>query len=464
MEEYAAKDLLNYLDIILPPFYILTILLIFLLIQKRNIKKNPAYKYFTLGVMAKIIGAISVCMIYCYYYISGDTAAYFHDAACLDKLLYKDWKSYLTIFLNNGQIEYYSFFDKETGFPEYLLNSHAFSMVKITQLVIIFSCRSFVNTAILLAVVSYAGIWKLYLLFCKLYPQLIKEFAISVLFIPSVVFWGSGILKDTVTVSALCWYTVAFYKTFIIKKKMVSNFFVIILSAYFIMIIKPYIFVAVLPGSIIWAYSSQMKNVYNKTIKVLIAPFFMAISLASIYFLYTNLAENLGSYSSIDNIVIRAKETQRDFVSNTTYGTNKFDIGEFDGSFFGIIAKFPMAVSAGLFRPFIWESRNIVMIIAGLENFCLMMFSIYLVYKTGLKVILQSIRREPIVFFSFIFSISFAFSVGLTTANFGAMVRYKIPAMPFYLSGLFILNHVYQLSKRKVVTYHGNRIINMKPV
>jgi hypothetical protein len=38
-----------------------------------------------------------------------------------------------------------------------------------------------------------------------------------------------------------------------------------------------------------------------------------------------------------------------------------------------------------------------------------------------------------------LFSITFAFSVGLTTSNFGALVRYKIPSIPFFLSSLIIL-------------------------
>jgi hypothetical protein len=33
----------------------------------------------------------------------------------------------------------------------------------------------------------------------------------------------------------------------------------------------------------------------------------------------------------------------------------------------------------------------------------------------------------------------FAFSVGFTSYNFGSLVRYKIPLMPFYYIALFIL-------------------------
>jgi hypothetical protein len=43
---------------------------------------------------------------------------------------------------------------------------------------------------------------------------------------------------------------------------------------------------------------------------------------------------------------------------------------------------------------------------------------------------------------SFVFSLIFAASVGITSANFGTLVRYKIPLIPFYLSGLYILQSI----------------------
>jgi hypothetical protein len=41
-----------------------------------------------------------------------------------------------------------------------------------------------------------------------------------------------------------------------------------------------------------------------------------------------------------------------------------------------------------------------------------------------------------------LFAIFFAFSVGLTTANYGALARLKIPCIPFYMCSLFILYYL----------------------
>jgi hypothetical protein len=55
--------------------------------------------------------------------------------------------------------------------------------------------------------------------------------------------------------------------------------------------------------------------------------------------------------------------------------------------------------------------------------------------------------NNPLLFFSLSFAILFSFSVGLTTANFGALVRYKIPLLPFYISSLVILFYYMQNKK-----------------
>jgi hypothetical protein len=38
-----------------------------------------------------------------------------------------------------------------------------------------------------------------------------------------------------------------------------------------------------------------------------------------------------------------------------------------------------------------------------------------------------------------LFALLFALFVGATTTNFGTLVRYKIPCMPFYVAAMFII-------------------------
>jgi hypothetical protein len=105
----------------------------------------------------------------------------------------------------------------------------------------------------------------------------------------------------------------------------------------------------------------------------------------------------------------------------------------------GMVKKFPPAVWVTLYRPYLWESHNIVMLLSALESLALLVFSIYVVYVLGISKALQKVFSTPVLTFCFLFSIIFAFAVGVTTYNFGTLVRYKIPFYPYFVTGLFIL-------------------------
>jgi len=147
-----------------------------------------------------------------------------------------------------------------------------------------------------------------------------------------------------------------------------------------------------------------------------------------------------GSYKDIDSMLNKAVVSQRDLKQEYYQGTS-FDIGDYDPTVEGALSVTPAAIIAGLYRPFIWEARSAVVFLSGLENFILLLITIYVIYKAGLVGTLRIISREPFLIFCLVFSIIMAWGIGLSTSNFGALVRFKIPLMPFFLIlWLFILD------------------------
>ena len=39
-----------------------------------------------------------------------------------------------------------------------------------------------------------------------------------------------------------------------------------------------------------------------------------------------------------------------------------------------------------------------------------------------------------------LFALLFGFTIGISTPNFGALVRFKIPLVPFYVVGLYVID------------------------
>jgi hypothetical protein len=111
-----------------------------------------------------------------------------------------------------------------------------------------------------------------------------------------------------------------------------------------------------------------------------------------------------------------------------------------------MLTKFPQAVVVTLFRPFIWESKKIIVLLSGLEALLFLYFTIKVIIKrkTG---IFSMVIKDPNLSFCLAFSIIFAFAVGITSYNFGALSRYKIPCLPFYAASLVILYYNFDTSK-----------------
>lgn len=79
------------------------------------------------------------------------------------------------------------------------------------------------------------------------------------------------------------------------------------------------------------------------------------------------------------------------------------------------------------------------MVISGLENTLLLLLTIYFIFRTRVYGMFVYTFSNPVLLFCLSFSLITAFIVGLTTANFGALVRYKMPLLPFFVSYFIIL-------------------------
>jgi hypothetical protein len=431
------------LDLVIMGFYLMVIFLVAHTIQNRNIDSNPAYKYYKLGLFAKIFAAICFCMVYTLYYKEGaDTTMYFRNSQSLVKLLFQDPVSYIRLLFGHRSDEVYYMFTNHTGWPWMYRDPESFVVVRLTSPFTLLGLGNFYTTTILVAWVSYMGIWKLYLLFCKIYPGMEKYFAWAVLFYPSVVFWGSGILKDTYSVMALGIFIYSFYHAMILKKNIGRHMLWIILSLYIIMIIKPYIVVALMPGVFIWVSFNKLRKLENPVIRWALAPAVLAIFLFVALGIIGIFSSELGEYGNAETMIRKAQITQDDLKRAEAYSENYFDIGDIDGTLSGFVRMAPAAIVAGIFRPFLWDVRNVLMLLSGLENAFIIFITLLILWRTGPFRAMKIIANEPLVIFSLLFVIIFAFAIGVTTANFGALVRLRIPLLPFYAGALVILHQL----------------------
>ena len=173
------------------------------------------------------------------------------------------------------------------------------------------------------------------------------------------------------------------------------------------------------------------------------------LSVAGGVLISTKLGETSNRYS-VDKVLVTAEETARWL---TTMGEHDqgsvYSLGDFDFSYAGIARKTLPAIWVSLFRPYIFEAKNIVMMLSAVESLLFLLFTIYIFIRHGVINVFSTIRTQPFITFCLLFSILFSFAIGISTYNFGTLVRYKIPMMPFYLTGLFCIDYFICVKKEK---------------
>ena len=435
-------EYLSLTDCVFLPFVLFLIYYYARVKRNRNIEKYPEFKYYVPGLTAKVVGAIAIALIYSIYYSGGDTLNYYHDGLCMNKLLFSNPQGFYQIFKEGANINNLFYFSPDTGYPVYWRDKQTYLVTRFTFFTELISFRSFIVSSVLFSWFSFLGIWRLYRVFLYEFPHLAKQMAIAVLFIPSVFFWGSGMLKDSVTFSAVGFFTFNFYLLFVRRQGMFLHLIGLILSTYVIISIKPYIFFALLAGSLIWIINNMLTGLGGSFTRAAAAPVFFLIAFITGYLLLMNMSSQMGQYS-LDNVLYKAVESQQDLKAEYYHG-NTFDIGEFDPTIPSMLSKAHLAINAALFRPYIWETKNAVMIMSGIENLFILLFPIIVLFRVKFLGILRFFFKHHLLTFSLVFSLFFAFSVGLTTPNFGSMVRYRIPILPFYVASLFIIQYYYK--------------------
>src|SRR6202034_4497090 len=94
---YYTYPFLSVIDIIIAPFFLLIIFIIEWTKYRKKRSSLPYYRYYLPGLFIKLFAGIALCLIYIYYYKSGDTMAYFYDGTCVTNLFFKNPFSALSI-------------------------------------------------------------------------------------------------------------------------------------------------------------------------------------------------------------------------------------------------------------------------------------------------------------------------------------------------------------------------------
>ncbi len=428
---------ISLIDFLIAPIYVF---ILYLLIKSKAIKyrADGLSKYFITAFFLHMIGGILYAMVIQYYYGYGDSFGFFLGSNFITDIS-KDEFTIKYFFTSSEQLSKL-FLSSQTGnevVGNVMDNDANLMIMKISAAFSFLSFNRYLIITLFFSLFSFGGLWRLYTTFNEVLknktPSLL---AITVLYTPSIWFWGSGLIKDSICMGCLGFTVNALYKIFISRKFSFTDILILVVCFYGLFVIKSYIAAALILATFIFSihYFIKTRNsVIEKWIYsiVIFTGGALVISFALQSYINTLIED---SKTAIDTF----KNAYENFEAAGEAGSG-FSGKTFDFTTGGIILRSPANLFTTLYRPFLWETRNIMMVFSGLESFVALIAFIYLLFKTRFKFFIYAFS-DPFILFALTFVVILSITIGFTTFNFGTMVRYRIPVLPFYS---FVLIGVY---------------------
>ncbi len=433
-------------ELILYPFYVAIFYFIFK--SFRSNYTDPVLKYY--HKQAFWIKSLIVLFfaIFNWKLSPGDSfVLYQAEGKSIYDLILKDFSNIKWILMKGENFD--ASLLRDPSVIGYLRGESNFMVIRFVTIISFFTLGKYLLTNLVFSLFAFTGAWKLFLFFYKQYPHMHRKFAIAILYLPTFVFWSSGILKDSMCIAAIGWITYSLYQLFISKTDFIKSFILLLFFGYLVWIVKPYILISYIPFFIFYLILKNVNAVNSKLIKLVLTPLLIAGCVIAFSKIMAKLKDELGQYA-LGSITKNVKTLNNAYENQSNGSTFSYGV-EFDGSVMGMVKMSPVFIGTTFFRPFIWESKKIGTLLSSLEGLTLLIFSIVVFFKAGFKTVFQTLTKNPLATYCFLFAIIFALFVGATTLNFGSLCRYKIPCMPFYIIALFLIQDAAKQKKENLL-------------
>jgi len=431
---HGHKEIFYTEDLILVPLFLFFIFLY--LYRKRNKQPVELRKYYIPGYLVKILGLIVFITYHKLLYSGGvDSFSYYWAGNQIYNLFKIDPISAIQlIFAPLGTFDSQDF---NLDFSPFIFASNEAMTCKISGLANMLTLGSYTGVSLLLSLFCFSGCWKIYLMFYRLFPEQKKGLAIACLFIPSIFFWSSALSKEIICIGALGYLFNSFLEIFVFKQSVIKNIIIILFMSYLIYNVKLYILIAFIPAVLTLVTMITIVRIENKFLKLISMPVLFLMLVGGLVIAYISAGDALANFSV--DLVLESAKVNYEYLSQEGFAESRYDIGEFEPTVAGAMKLAPAAVNVSLFRPYVWEINKPIILVASIESTLFLLLTLFVFLRRGIISSFKTIFSNPVIVFCLIFAIVFSLAVGLTSGNFGTLMRYKIPMMPFYCVALLLI-------------------------
>ncbi len=417
------------MSIFLTIFY--TLLFVYIIYNWKFFNDHELGKiWFISAFTLKIVFSIFLTLIYTYYYTDRSTSdiyKYFDDSKIMFDALKNHPLDYFKMvigFDNDSTYFNQNYYEKMNFWFRVFENntvSDSHIIIRFNAVVRCFSFGSIYAHNVFINFFSFLGLAALYKFFKPIFLHHSKALFYAIFLIPSVLFWGSGLLKEGLILFALGFLAYG-TQQFLINYKWYYGPLVLI-SLILLIYTKLYVLVALsLP---MLSYLLHQKI----TIKKVKWSFVLSLLILATSLLF------MGWYSPKLNLITIILDKHSEFARFIQFfeAKSSFKIPMLT-DWQSILIYTPNAWLNTFIRPYLWESKSPFVLLSSLENIVFIFLLVVALFFPK-----KQNRHWYYVLFCFSFVLILFAIIGLIIPIFGALVRYKVPALPFLAVGLLLL-------------------------
>ncbi len=425
---------------------------------------------------------------------NSDTQSIMHDANIIYGALKQNPVDYFKMLFGfHSELQsdalyknYFSLMDKWSvvGNNDFLLNDSR-GVTRMNGFLMLFTFGKYEAQAVFMVILSFIGEWLLFKSFREYFKG--KEFLLLLilLFIPSVYFWTSGVLKEANVVFLLGAFIYSTFNLFLKRERKLKYILLFVISVFLFVFIKPYVLLIVFFPILIFIVIqnralSKPSFIYAVVLTlivssgVMLSKFALKKDIVSIIVQRQNDFVSTGyggvffykgeqyvrlDYADIEKIkLVDEKEklytikphvnymywqypnfkdtiyvkdnkdtlTAYPLINITVPSNSAITKTRLSNSISSVVKMIPEALINTFCKPFFINDGNKFETFASIENVLLLLFFILAFFYSDFKSINWNLFfcLISIVFISYLL-------IGLTTTISGAIVRYKVPFLPF---------------------------------
>ncbi len=414
-------------------------LLIFIIKYIRKLHSDPLFvnAYYYLLSFKVTAGLVLGVLYFSYYKGEGDTIMYYEHFELLTSICYSNFQEYVK-FIIMGEIP------NQFSNSNYLFDQErAFTFIKICSPFYILSGSNYWILSIYLSVFSFLGFWILSSTLIKVYKLKPLSVLVSFFIFPSVVFWSSGVIKESLVLGMMC-IIISLILNLITRQEnlFIRKCIILLVFSCALLYMKFYyfavLFAVVIPYGLVKYFSSKIEVMrINKSYRIF--SFLFLLLLMSIIVSFIHPLLNIDAISEAIYCNYQATLKYSNILNSYTFEGLSSDPISF-------LSHIPKALFYGLFSPFLWQCKSVITMVNGIENTILLILFITFLLTNFRKEKLVKIDIEVISLVVYVGTL--AIFMAFASPNWGSLVRYKVGYLPFFL--LLILNNnpaIIQLEK-----------------